>query len=359
MSISSWLTSSTINDVRKADSTTITTSPSLVHFVALKLVLQLPGLDCTIRSILNSYLNGTLASDIQGISNALSGIGDVSSHPTPLNDCSLHQPHTISLQNKLFDRRISVPPVLTPPSSPKESIITTELEPGSEILFFDDGGALVYHAPEPSSTSSPEPVSYLTRSMAIIPLASILESSNSFELADVTHPVRQMSFMPMTPIIEGVEPSDCQDRFSCTSEDDLTDSEASDSAIFLQTSDREDTYQVDLVTSLAPSVDNTPSCVLFDVAAFDVVDNQVLPHVRLEAAYDTVELGVPIPRTDSLEFHGLPTIQGKLQPVPNNPVSFDDVVFDVPEKIGSRATTWIDEHWTRLITRPKMNRHLR
>ncbi|KIM79941.1 hypothetical protein PILCRDRAFT_541204 [Piloderma croceum F 1598] len=290
--------SPTINHAaHKIDSITFSTAPSLVHFAALKLVLHLPGLDNTIHLILKSYLNGTLSSDIQAISNALTGIGvvpdvDIPSHPAPLKRCSSPSPHSIVLWTKLLGNLVPAPPVLTPPTSPTESIITTELESGSEILLFDDGGALVYHVPEPSSTSSPEPAPYLVRSMAMIPMDSLFESSSSLNHTDVTRPARQMSFIPMTPIMESFEPSDPQDGPSFTSEGDLPDPEGSQPAILLQEADDGDSAEL-----VVPLAVDTNYSVLSNVDSED----SHLSRIDLETACGTVDLGLPIPSRDHID----------------------------------------------------------
>ena len=285
--------------IRAAHKVNSTTAPSLVHFAALKLVLHLPGLDNTVHSILKSYLNGTLSNDIQAISTALTGIGvgavlnvpDIPSHPAPpLKRCSSPSPHSIVLWTKLFGNSVPALPSLTPLSSPTEPVVITKPESGSEILLFDDGGALVYHVPEPGATSSPvEPAPYLTRSTAMISINSLFESSGSPNRTNITRPARHMSFIPMAPIMESFEPSDPQDDPSYTSDGDVPDPEGS---VLLQ-----DTDDGDSAESVGSSADDSSYSSLSDVDSKD----SHLPRTHLETACGTVDLGLPISSGDHID----------------------------------------------------------
>jgi hypothetical protein len=177
---------------------------------------------------------------------------DVSDHTETLKHTSSRRPHRILTLLK----GVPAPPVLTSPSSPLESPITTEPDSESNVLYFDDGGALVYHMPEPNSTS--EPVS--------APNVS-----------------RRLSFLPLTPIAESYEPSELSDAASSASLGDLLESRGSLSDICLQSPISESISYFDLVFPLPPSAEQ--------ISYFAHLDS-IGPHL------DSVELPLPNPHPE-------------------------------------------------------------
>jgi hypothetical protein len=303
----SWFTPA-VGAVHKTDS--ITPSPSDLsgtRSAALGLVLQFSGLDGNIRSLIKGYLNGTPCNDIVGIASP-AGMGtnlNVTGRTQPLKSSYAHPPHTLRLWSKLWKgalTTIPAPPILTPPASPTES--TTITQSGSEILFFDDGGALVYHNPEPNTMALPIMVpSYLARPLAQIAIEPIMECSNSSEPSNATHRTHCMAFLPMTPIMECSESPDLCNIPSPALQDNLTISTVS-----LQSYNGDNPSQLKFIMPFAPSAEFIDDLGLLEPADFESDDDLVLPNPYPEQSSDTVELQAPRPsrsQIDSAQFSRL------------------------------------------------------
>jgi hypothetical protein len=272
----SLFVSSAVSDKRKIDRSTPTSLP-LAHYAALKLILRLPGLDDTIHAIINSYLKGTLADDIHAISIALTvkaSILDVSVHHEPLE-------HSGSLLTTSV-----TPPVLSSPTSPTKSTIAAQLESGSEIIYFDDGGALICHMAEPNPPSKiPEKRPYLGRPLATIPVTSLIRHAGSF--VDATSSTPQISFNPMTPIIECLEPSDLLETPFLASRKGSSGTRASLSVIDLPS--KQGASQFDFTTPSASYIEDN-SYSTQNATDSDSDADFVLPNSYRETTFDDTGL---------------------------------------------------------------------
>ena len=212
----------------------------------------------------NDTTRTTACEDITALS-AKKPLSDVSDHTETLKDTSSRRPHRILTLLK----GVPAPPVLTPPSSPLESPITAELDSESNVLYFDDGGALVYHMPDPNSTSEPVSAPNVTR---------------------------RLSFLPLTPIPESYEPSELSDAASSVSLEDLLESRGSLSDICLQSPISESISYFDLVLPLPPSAEQINYFAHLDSIGshLDSVDLP-LPNPHPEPTCYTIKIQAPKP----------------------------------------------------------------
>jgi hypothetical protein len=157
------------------------------------------------------------------------------------------------------------PPLLTPPTSPLDS----ELPSGSEILLFDDGGALVYHMPDPNAESEPASAPCMTR---------------------------QLSFDPLTPIMESSESPELPGDSSFVSWTDVSEIHSSLSDVSLLSPLGESVSYFDLVLPLPPSKEHISYFAELDANGLDSDTAGVdLPSLHPECQIDTVEIKAPTP----------------------------------------------------------------
>ena len=176
---------------------------------------------------------------------------------------------------------VPAPPVLTPTTSPLESPNNAELVPVSELLHFDDGGALFYCMPEPNSEPSMSE-SYSTRCLAFAPLTPIMECSEPYDLGEAT-----------------AFPSQCS----------LSGIQTSLSTASFQPSIVESVSHFDLILPLPPSSEQISYFAHLDSvnSGLDDID-PFLPDQYPEAVSGTIEIQAPSPSRsyiDSVAFHRL------------------------------------------------------
>ena len=202
-------------------------------------------------------------------------------HPGSLKRSSSRRP----LKILTLPKGVPAPPVLTPPTSPLDSPITSNLESGSEILYFDDGGALIYHMPEPSTVST----QCVTRCLA---------------------------FAPLTPIMECSEPSELLPAFtSFTTQGDLSELQGSLSTM----SFGESVSHFDLVLPLPSSAEHISYFAHLDSIDSGLNDDGPVPPVEIKA---------PSPSRsyiDSISFRHLLTSDGKDIEEENSTLDIDTV----------------------------------
>ena len=184
---------------------------------------------------------------------------------------------------------VPAPPVLTPPTSPLDFAITSNLESGSEALYLDDGGALIYHMPEPSTAS----VSMFAPCV-----------------------IRCLVFPLLTPIMECSEPSDLLPWLtSSASQGDLSEIQGSLSTVSLHPPTCESVSHCDLVLPLPSSAERISHFAHLDSIDSGLNDNDlVLPIPCQETFPDTMEIKVPSPgrsHIDSMAFRRLLNSNGK------------------------------------------------
>ncbi|KIM80012.1 hypothetical protein PILCRDRAFT_541998 [Piloderma croceum F 1598] len=177
---------------------------------------------------------------------------------------------------------VPAPPVLTPTNSPLVSPNNAELVPGSDLLHFDDDGALFYCMPEPNSEPASMSESYSTRCLAFAPLTPIMECSEPYDLGEAT-----------------AFPSQCG----------LSGIQTSLSTASFQPSIVESVSHFDLIVPLPPSSEQISYFAHLDSvnSGLDDIDLS-LPNQYPEVVSETIEIQAPSPsrrHIDSVAFHRL------------------------------------------------------
>ncbi|KIM71952.1 hypothetical protein PILCRDRAFT_16576, partial [Piloderma croceum F 1598] len=267
----SFFTCPAISAVRETDSS-ISSSHCLPSHS--KLVLRPPEL-------IDDMICSVMGEDTLSAPSPCAGVGTLSDDldfSKPLKRSTSRRPPRIITLLK----GVPAPPVLTPTNSPLVSPNNAELVPGSDLLHFDDDGALFYCMPEPNSEPASMSESYSTRCLAFAPLTPIMECSEPYDLGEAT-----------------AFPSQCG----------LSGIQTSLSTASFQPSIVESVSHFDLIVPLPPSSEQISYFAHLDSvnSGLDDIDLS-LPNQYPEVVSETIEIQAPSPsrrHIDSVAFHRL------------------------------------------------------